>query len=59
MIHRLEHGKNDLKTGACDHASRGQPVGLDQIHNISTRSIASIVQLRTLRQRSKALVSID
>jgi hypothetical protein len=43
MIHRLEHGKNDLKTGACDHASRGQPVGLDQNRNISTRSIASIL----------------
>jgi len=43
MIHPLEHGKSDLKTGACDHASRRQLVGHDQIHNISTRSIASIL----------------
>ena len=43
MIHPLEHGKNDLKTGACDHASRRQLVGHDQIRNISTRSIASIL----------------
>jgi hypothetical protein len=43
MIHCLVHGKIDLKMGACGHASRGQPVGLDQIRDISTRSIASIL----------------
>ena len=39
----LVHGKIDLKTCASDHATRRQPVGLDQKRDISTRSIASIL----------------